>query len=180
MSGKQVSGEQEEFRLASGRPITGTLLWYYAICKREVRLMAHSIAPDEENQALEMGRVVHDSFYTRLRKEVEAEGMKIDVIERDGGVVYEVKTSSKFLDATKLQLGYYLWRLERMGVKVKGVIAVPRERRKIPVSLDDDLRASVMSALREISSLCSEPLPPPPVKIPFCRRCAYRDFCWEV
>jgi CRISPR/Cas system-associated exonuclease Cas4 (RecB family) len=55
MSGKQVSGEQEEFRLASGRPITGTLLWYYAICKREVWLMAHSIAPDEENQALEMG-----------------------------------------------------------------------------------------------------------------------------
>jgi CRISPR-associated exonuclease Cas4 len=115
-----------------------------------------------------------------LRKEVEAEGMKIDVIERGGGIIYEVKTSSKFIDATRLQLGYYLWRLERMGVKARGVIAVPREKRKIPVSLDDDLRSRVMSALREISSICSEPLPPPPVKIPFCRRCAYRDFCWGV
>jgi CRISPR-associated exonuclease Cas4 len=127
-----------------------------------------------------MGRVVHESYYTRLRKEVEAEGMKIDVIERGGGIIYEVKTSSKFIDATRLQLGYYLWRLERMGVKARGVIAVPREKRKIPVSLDDDLRSRVMSALREISSICSEPLPPPPVKIPFCRRCAYRDFCWSV
>jgi len=177
MTEKRVSGELEEFRLASGRPITGTLVWYYAICKREVWLMAHSIAPDEEHQALEMGRVVHESYYTRLRKEVEAEGMKIDVIERGGGIIYEVKTSSKFLDATRLQLGYYLWRLERMGVKARGVIAVPREKRKIPVILDDDLRSRVMSALRAISSICSEPLPPPPVKIPFCRRCAYRDFC---
>jgi CRISPR-associated exonuclease Cas4 len=142
--------------------------------------MAHSIAPDEEHQALEIGRVVHESYYTRLRKEVEAEGMKIDVIERGGGIIYEVKTSSKFIDATRLQLGYYLWRLERMGVKARGIIAVPREKRKIPVSLDDDLRSRVMSALREISSICSEPLPPPPVKIPFCRRCAYRDFCWGV
>jgi CRISPR-associated exonuclease Cas4 len=180
MTEKRVSGELEEFRLASGRPITGTLVWYYAICKREVWLMAHNIAPDEEHQALEIGRVVHESYYTRLRKEVEAEGMKIDVIEREGGIIYEVKTSSKFLDATRLQLGYYLWRLERMGVKARGVIAVPREKRKIPVSLDDDLRSRVMSALREISSICSEPLPPPPVKIPFCRRCAYRDFCWGV
>jgi CRISPR-associated exonuclease Cas4 len=180
MTEKRVSGELGEFRLASGRPITGTLVWYYAICKREVWLMAHSIAPDEEHQALEMGRVVHESYYTRLRKEVEAEGMKIDVIEREGGIIYEVKTSSKFLDATRLQLGYYLWRLERMGVKARGVIAVPREKRKIPVILDDDLRSRVMSALREISSICSEPLPPPPVKIPFCRRCAYRDFCWGI
>jgi CRISPR-associated exonuclease Cas4 len=179
MTEKRVSGELEEFRLASGRPITGTLVWYYAICKREVWLMAHNIAPDEEHQALEMGRVVHESYYTRLRKEVEAEGMKIDVIEREGGIIYEVKTSSKFLDATRLQLGYYLWRLERMGVKARGVIAVPREK-KNPVILDDDLRSRVMSALREIYSLCSEPLPPPPVKIPFCRRCAYRDFCWGV
>jgi len=140
--------------------------------------MAHSITPDEEHQALEMGRVVHESFYTRMRKEVEAEGMKIDVVDKEGGLLYEVKTSSKFLDATKLQLGYYLWRLERMGLKVKGIIAVPREKRRIPVRLDDELRARVVSALRDISSLCAEPLPPPPVKIPFCRRCAYRDFCW--
>jgi hypothetical protein len=23
-----------------------------------------------------------------------------------------------------------------------------------------------------------QPLPPPPARIPFCRRCAYRAFCW--
>jgi len=175
---KQASGDQLDYRLPSGKPITGTLLWYYAICRREVWLMAHNIKPDEEHQSLEIGRIVHESFYDRMKREVEAEGMKIDVIGREGGVVYEVKTSSKFLDATKLQLGYYLWRLELMGVKATGIIAVPRERRKISVSLDNMLRARVVSALREISKLCAEQLPPPPVRIPFCRRCAYRDFCW--
>ncbi len=140
--------------------------------------MARNIKPDEDHQSLALGRVVHESFYTRMRKEVEAEGMKIDVIGRKDGLIYEVKTSSKFLDATRLQLGYYLWRLELMGVKARGLIAVPREKRRIPVYLDDVLRNRVMSSLRGISDLCDKPLPPPPVKIPFCRRCAYRDFCW--
>ena len=167
-----------DYKLPSGRPITGTLLWYYAICKREVWLMAHNITPDEEHQSLEIGRVVHESFYTRMKKEIEAEGMKIDIIGSRDGHVYEVKTSSKFLQATRLQLGYYLLRLEHMGIKTRGIIAVPRERRRINVELDSELREQVVSALKEISMLCIQPLPPPAKRIPFCRRCAYRDFCW--
>lgn len=179
MTARRDSDLEVGYKLPSGRPITGTLLWYYAICKREVWLMAHSITPDEEHESLEIGRAVHESFYTRMRKEVEAEGMKIDMIGGDGGVIYEVKTSSRFLEATRLQLGYYLLRLEEMGVAPRGVIAIPRERRKIPVSLDDELRGRVSAALREIADLCVKPLPPPPIRIPFCRRCAYRDFCWS-
>ncbi|MEM4610457.1 MAG: Dna2/Cas4 domain-containing protein, partial [Thermoproteota archaeon] len=112
-----------KYRLPSGRPITGTLLWYYAICKREVWLMSHSITPDEEHQSLEIGRVVHESFYTRMRKEIEAEGMKIDIYSDKDRHVYEVKTSSKFLQAARLQLGYYLLWLEQMGIKTRGVLA---------------------------------------------------------
>ncbi|MEM2910803.1 MAG: CRISPR-associated protein Cas4 [Nitrososphaerota archaeon] len=168
------------YRLPSGRPITGTLLWYYAICKREVWLMSHSITPDEEHQSLEIGRVVHESFYHRMRKEIEAEGMKIDIFSDKDGHIYEVKTSSKFLHAARLQLGYYLLRLEQMGIKTRGVLAIPRERRRIHVELDSELREQMISALQEISELCMKPLPPPATKIHFCRRCAYRDFCWGV
>lgn len=153
-------------------------MWYYAICKREVWLMAHCIAPDEEHQSLEIGRAVHESFYEEMKKEIEAEGMKIDVVSGSEGVIYEVKSSSKFVEATKLQLGYYLYRLERMGVKVDGVIVVPKERRRIRVNLDDQLRERVIEALKDIQQICSLQTPPPPIKIPFCRKCAYRDFCW--
>ncbi len=178
MKEKQASEELLNYRLPSGRPVTGTLFWYFAICKREVWLMAHNITPDEEHQSLEIGRVVHESFYTRMKKEIETEGMKIDVVGGKDGFVYEVKTSSKFLEATKLQLGYYLLRLEQMGVKVRGVIAVPRERRRFNVELNSELREQVVSALKEISELCMQPFPPPAQRIHFCRKCAYRDFCW--
>ncbi len=164
--------------LPSGKAITGTMLWYYAICKREVWLLAHCITPDEEHQSLEIGRAVHENFYAEMKKEIEAEGMKIDVVSSKEGMIYEVKTSSKFVEATKLQLGYYLYRLERMRIKMDGVIVVPRERRRIRVTLDDQLREKVLKAIKEIRDICSSQTPPQPVKIPFCRRCAYRDFCW--
>lgn len=168
-----------DYRLPSGRPITGTLIWYYAICKREVWLMAHSLTPDEEHEALEMGRAVHESFYTRMRKEVEVEGMKIDVVPSRDGVIYEVKTSSRFIEAAKMQLSYYLVRLENMGVKATGIIAIPREKKKIKMELSDELRNQVRIALSEIAELCLSQLPPPPIRIPFCRKCAYRSFCWS-
>ncbi|MEM1757476.1 MAG: CRISPR-associated protein Cas4 [Candidatus Bathyarchaeia archaeon] len=180
MTERQASGDLLNCRLPSGKPVTGTLLWYYAICKREVWLMAHNITPDEEHQSLEIGRVVHESFYTRMKKEIEAEGMKIDVVGGKNGLVYEVKTSSRFLEATKLQLGYYLLRLEQMGIKARGAIAIPRERRSFHVELNNELRELVLSALKEIFELCIKPLPPPAKWTRFCRRCAYRDFCWGV
>jgi len=142
--------------------------------------MAHSLKPDEEHEALELGKVVHENYYTRMAREIEAEGMKVDIMADRGKVIYEVKTSSKFLEATRLQLAYYLLRFEMMGASVDGIIAVPREKRKIRVKLDPELRDKVTSALREIAEICKRPIPPPPVRIPFCRRCAYRDFCWGV
>lgn len=168
-----------EYQLPSGRVITGTMLWYYAICRREVWLMAHCITPDDEHQSLEIGRAVHESFYGRMKKEIEAEGMKVDVLSSKEGAIYEVKTSSKFVDATKLQLGYYLYRLEQLGINIDGVIVVPRERRRINVKLDEQLRNRVIEAIKDIKDLCIKPVPPPPVKVLFCRRCAYRDLCWS-
>ncbi|MEM4546679.1 MAG: CRISPR-associated protein Cas4 [Nitrososphaerota archaeon] len=166
------------YMLSSDKVITGTLLWYYAVCKREVWLMSHRVTPDEEHYMLEFGRVTHETFYTRMRREVEVEGMKIDVIQGRDGVVCEVKTSSRFLEATRLQLGYYLLRLEEMGANTSGMILVPRERKRIQVVLDEGLRSKIKTALHEIKELCLQPLPPPPVRISFCKRCAYHDFCW--
>ncbi len=180
MTEKRVSEEPLNYRLPSGRPITGTLLWYYAVCKREVWLMAHNITPDEESRHLELGRVIHESFYNRMKKEIEAEGMKIDVVDSKSGFIYEVKTSSKFLDATSLQLGYYLLRLEQMGVNTRGIITIPKERRRFYIELNLELRERVTTALKEISELCAKPLPPPPLKIRFCKKCAYKDFCWGI
>ncbi|MCR6692163.1 MAG: CRISPR-associated protein Cas4 [archaeon YNP-LCB-003-016] len=168
----------DEIYIAQERAITGTLIWYYFTCKREVWLMSREITPDEDFSLLEMGRAVHEMFYQRMKKEVSLEGIKLDILMRENNVVCEVKTSSRFLRAAKFQLLYYLYRLEEMGLKMQGEIRIPKERKRIVVFLDKENKNALMDALNEIKKIINAEKPPEPIRIPYCRKCAYKDFCW--
>jgi len=160
--------------------VTGTLIWYYYVCHREVWLMAHELEPERGNPLLELGRLVQEESYSRERKEFSAPGMKIDILRDQGKqlVVGEVKKSSKFVQSATMQLAYYLWRLKQKGVEAKGELLIPKERKRIPVELMGELEQELQNAFRGIQRIISRDNPPPPVRIPFCRNCAYREFCW--
>ncbi len=171
--------QASHFVLSSGKIITGTLVWYYFICKREVWLMSREITPDEDHETLEVGRAVHEIFYGRMIKEFSMEGMKIDILKRGERTICEIKTSSRFVKAACFQLLYYLYRLkEELGEDFSGWILVPKERKKIRVVLDEPAQNSLLQVLHEIKKIADSDKPPPPARNPFCRRCAYRDFCW--
>jgi CRISPR-associated exonuclease Cas4 len=138
--------------------ITGTLVWYYAICPREAWLMAHELEPERNFDLLAEGRL-------------NQEGDKL--------IVSEVKKSSRFLPATRLQLGYYLWRLDKEGMEAAGEILVPKERKREVVELTPELKGQVEGIMEEIETLVVQPAPPSAVKIPFCKNCAYAEFCWS-
>ena len=95
----QVSTYSDEIK------ITGTLIWYYFICKREVWLMARKITADQSNELLDIGRFIHENSYSRKCKEVEFENMKFDVIENKNGtvIVEEIKKSSRFIESSRMQ-----------------------------------------------------------------------------
>lgn len=162
--------------------LTGTLLWYWAICQREAWLMAHELNPDEDDPYLELGRFLSQKAYPRAhRRELVLPGMKLDLIETEVGdevIVAEIKKSSRFLEAAQLQLLFYLQRLEEQGVQARGELRIPKEKKRIPVELDEARRQQLGQALMELKALVEQPLPPPAARIPFCRRCAYREFCW--
>ncbi len=161
--------------------ITGTLVWYYAICPREAWLMAHEMEPEKEFGLLAEGRLNQEAHYKRATKELSLPGMRLDQVRREDGklIVSEVKKSSRFLPATRLQLGYYLWRLENEGMEASGEILVPSERKRETVELTPELRAEIESLVARIEVLVREPVPPRAEKIPFCKRCAYAEFCWS-
>jgi CRISPR-associated exonuclease Cas4 len=140
--------------------------------------MGREITPDEDFSSLEVGRAVHQIYYEGMLKEVSFEGVKLDLIKRGERRVCEVKTSSRYLEASKFQLLYYLYRLKEMGVEASGEILVPKERRKVRVVLDDEGERRLMNALTEIRRILELEKPPEPRKTPFCRRCAYKEFCW--
>jgi CRISPR-associated exonuclease Cas4 len=161
--------------------VTGTLVWYYAICPREAWLMAHEIEPERDFDLLAEGRLNQEAHYKRATKELALPGMRLDQVRREDGklIVSEVKKSSRFLPATRMQLGYYLWRLAEEGMEASGEILVPEERKREVMELTPQLREEVEQMVSRIEVLVQQPAPPPAKKIPFCKKCAYAEFCWS-
>ena len=171
------------YLLNDGRAITGTLVWYSVVCHREVWLMSRDITPDEDDPLLDLGRAIHETSYTDMKKkEILLEGIKIDIIKNreDKKVICEVKSSSRYIKASMMQLYYYLYRLEELGIDAIGELVIPKEKKRMVVKLDDNNRRELLSQLSIIIQIVAMDKPPKLAFIPFCRRCAYRYFCWST
>jgi len=160
--------------------ITGTLIWYYYICPREVWLMAHELNPNQEDPFLEIGRLLHQDTYRREKKEITVGNMKIDLIKRRDGetVVGEVKKSSRFERSATMQLSFYLCRLKQAGINAKGELLIPKEKKKISVELTPDIEDELKQTFHHIKEIINQDNPPEPVKNKYCSNCAYKEFCW--
>lgn len=161
-------------------PVGGTLIWYFYICPRQVWLIQHQLNPDQENRFIEIGRFLSEYSYPREIKEVSLDGCKFDVLsqEKERLVVAEVKKSSAHLKSATMQLAYYLSVLEKKGLKVKGEIRIPKEKRKIEVALSEKIREELDWARKEIQAIFSRDQPPLPQRGKYCRNCGYFEFCW--
>ncbi|HEX3036514.1 MAG TPA: CRISPR-associated protein Cas4 [Thermodesulfobacteriota bacterium] len=161
--------------------VTGTLIWYYYICKREVWLMARQIVPEQENPYIELGRLVSDTTYERDKKQIHLESIVIDLARLDDEklVIGEVKKSSKFRESVRMQLCYYLYVLRDYGIEAEGELLFPKEKKKERVVLTDETVKELEDAIEEIKKIATQELPPKAVKIPYCTNCGYREFCWS-
>ncbi|WP_218185382.1 CRISPR-associated protein Cas4 [Calditerricola satsumensis] len=160
--------------------VNGTLVWYWAICKRQVWLMARQITPSHDDDNLRIGRTLHEEAYGRDRKEVRVENLALDLMRTPEGdvVVGEVKKSSRYAESARLQLTYYLYRLQKLGVTAKGRLHFPLERRTEEVVLDEAAAERMAEVEKEIAALVAKEDPVPAVWCKWCRKCAYRELCW--
>jgi len=160
--------------------ITGTYIWYYFICKREVWLLSRGITADQENTNVEIGRYLHEHSYERDRKEIEFAGMKFDVVKRDEGqlVIGEIKKTSKNLKSARMQLLHYLDELEKAGVRANGLLLIPKEKMREEVILNQAAKESLKQVRDDIWRIVCMDKPPEAVKCPYCNSCAYSEMCW--
>lgn len=161
-------------------PITGTMIWYYYICKREVWLMIHQIAADQEHEDLDYGRFISENRYNRSKKEISIGHIVVDRMRTENGqlIVGEVKKSSKFMKSAKMQLLFYLDNLRKMGIEAKGELLFPEERKKEIVEWNEEHKEELERAIEDIRKIARLSVPPKPEKISFCRKCAYKEYCW--
>lgn len=160
--------------------LSGSLINAYFICRRKCWLFAHEFLPDSENDLLEIGKLITQTTFHRDKKEIEIVGMKIDLLRKrdEHLLVGEIKKSSKGIKAAIMQLAFYLYNLKKKGINLKGEVLIPKEKKRICIELEGELEEKVKEAIEKVKEIIVRDTPPQPVKILFCRRCAYREFCW--
>jgi CRISPR-associated exonuclease Cas4 len=161
--------------------ITGNFINAYYVCERKLWLFAHKIDPDVNHPLLELGRLYDSYSYKRDKKEISADGMKIDLIKwRDGQLVIgELKKSSKFELSAKMQLVYYLYRLKEQGINLEGELLIPKEKKRKRVVLNDDLIQELEDIMKDIRIIINKEKAPVKKMIKYCKSCAFYDFCWS-
>ena len=160
--------------------VTGTLMWYYNICHREVWLMSHQVVANQDDSSLDYGRFLQEKAYPRDKKEITVGHLKFDLLRRKGDqvIIGEVKKTSKYEKSAIMQLGLYLYELKELGVDARGELLFPEEKKRVEVELTPDLEKAIEVAKEEILKIICLEKPPKAEKGRFCKKCAYQDLCW--
>lgn len=149
--------------------------------------MSRHLEPFQENPFIEIGRLLSKEAYKRDRKEImyqtpeQQGGMIIDLIktEEEEIVIGEVKKSSHYEQAAKMQLAFYLYRLKLLGIKARGQLLFPIEKRRLDVDLTEEIEKELIEAQQKIREIISLEKPPEPKLIKYCKKCGYEELCWS-
>lgn len=158
--------------------ITGLMVQYYHVCRRELWFMSRGIDIDRSTVNIVRGTHTDETSYRDKRQSFQINGrIQIDVL--DDGDVMEVKVSSSLEEPPKIQLLYYLWYLDRiLDIERTGVLAFPRERTRETVTLSEENVSAVEETIVGVIETVREDSPPPLEKKPYCKSCLYQDLCW--
>jgi len=160
------------------KDISGVEVNYYFVCKRKLWFFSHNITMEHTSEAVEIGSTIHENSYARKRREIGFDGIKLDFVEVNKGLIHEVKKSKAVEDAHIWQLKYYLYRLKDFGVTFTGKIDYPLIRRTESINLNGDDEKEMEHILKDIEKIKSFPTPPLDKKKGICKKCSYYEFCY--
>lgn len=160
--------------------ITGTQIAYYIICKRKLWLFAHHLEMERFSDYVALGKLISEESFRREKIKEIGDTIKIDFLKiKNEIIVHEVKKSRKLEPAHIWQVKFYIYQLQKRGVKCdKGIIHYPKLMRKIDVDFKDEDRLKIASAIQGIKGIIGLTTPPPVKKRGYCRKCAYFDYCF--
>ena len=157
---------------------TGTQINYYFVCHRKLWLFTKDIRFEDENEYVQLGRLIDENTYKRNKKQIEIGKIKIDFIDNKG-VIHEVKKSNKIERAHIQQVKYYILTLKRMGVEnVTGEIDYPKLKKRETVLLTPEDEKEFEKIFSNIRAILDKPKPPAVIKKTICKKCAYYEFCF--
>lgn len=156
--------------------VRGVEMHYYAICHRKLWLFHRGLGLENDgHDRVIAGKILHDRAYPGASRELQIdEYVKID--REEGEYLREIKLTGKMKRADRLQMLYYLYILKEKGVIKKGLLSYTKEKKTEEVILDEQGERKVKEALLEINKIVKGSIPAFK-RLPYCGKCAYKDFC---
>lgn len=160
--------------------ITGTEVSYLYICKRKLWLFHHGIKPENENINVQIGRHIQETTFKREEKDIPiGEVGVLDWAAFKHGIIHETKKGKTPGKGDIAQVRYYMWWLNKNGVRIKEAqIHYPKLRKMNKVLWNEEAKKHAlqdMSGCRKIIDLIK---PPEIITYPYCKSCAYFEICY--
>ncbi len=161
------------------RRITGVTIQYYYSCHREVWFYTHFFDPEQNTNDMKLGRMLHEKAYKgKGKRSISIGDSVVDLLQNGKTIIIsEVVKSSKLIQPKIKQLQYYLWLLRKQGIHAKGLVRVPKERKKITVPYSEEIENEMPRIIQDILRIAGLPIPPEYSPKPYCKNCAYKEFC---
>lgn len=166
------------FQMFDPSLITGTLVHYYATCKREAWLYSRKISADQYDKNILMGKALSQIKEEQLQQFPFSQ-LQFDRIGKQRGhyQVIEYKKTMKNPEGAKMQLLFYMYQL-KTALKLKSINGkVISGKKVIYVEGNDAAMIQMKALLNEMVLFIETPKPPLFHKIAFCKNCGYRDYC---
>lgn len=162
--------------------ITGTHINYFLICPRKLWLFANTIQMEHGNDMVTEGKLIHETTYPQRSskyEEIAIDGIKIDYYNAKDKIIHEIKKSAKLHQAHIWQVKYYIYVLEKNGIKgVSGILEYPKERKTEEVFLSSIDIEQINEIKTEIVKIINSETVPDKIKKTRCKNCSYYDFCF--
>ena len=161
------------------REISGTMFYYYFVCKRKLWFFANEIQLENENEDVIIGKLVDENSYSRELKHVLIDNtVNIDFI-KEWKILHEVKKQKSIEEAGIWQLKYYIYFLKERGINIeKGILDYPKLKKRQEIFLSKEDEERIENILLEIREIINLKLPPKLEKLKICRKCAYFEYCY--
>ncbi len=158
--------------------VNGIKINYYYICPRKLWLFDRKITMEDKSDKVLLGSILHEESYKRDNaKEILIDNLiSIDIL--DTLSIREVKYSNKMEKADRMQILYYLYYLKKLGIHKKGILNYPRQRKREYIELTEEYEKEIEETLKEIDKILKQEKPPPVINEPYCKKCAYFEFCY--
>lgn len=161
------------------REISGTMFYYYFVCKRKLWFFANEIQLEDENEDVIIGKLIDENSYSRELKHVLIDNtVNIDFI-KEWKILHEVKKQKSIEEAGIWQLKYYIYFLKERDINIeKGILDYPKLKKRQEIFLSKEDEERIENILLEIREIINLKLPPKLEKLKICRKCAYFEYCY--